>query len=116
MRRSAKVSVPLDMFRLSRGVRRPNLSQKRCYDDSKKEVISSRRYSSKIASSNPRNQGPNRPNLRQQTTGPTISLKFGFAMMLAGLLGWIYYPKVAEYEDKYREERKRQVETSQTNQ
>ncbi|KAG8836760.1 hypothetical protein FRC18_010801 [Serendipita sp. 400] len=33
---------------------------------------------------------------------PQISMTFGVAMMVFGLIGWIYYPEVAQYEIEKR--------------
>jgi hypothetical protein len=46
----------------------------------------------------------------QKPNSPVFSLIFGFGMMVAGLAGWIYYPRIAEYEQRRREERKRELE------
>jgi hypothetical protein len=46
----------------------------------------------------------------QKANSPVISLRFGIGMMIAGLVGWIYYPRIAEYEKRRREERKRELE------
>ncbi|CAG7845958.1 SubName: Full=Uncharacterized protein {ECO:0000313/EMBL:CCA71077.1} [Serendipita indica DSM 11827] len=35
---------------------------------------------------------------------PKISMALGIAMMVCGLAGWIYYPKVADFENKKLEE------------
>jgi hypothetical protein len=52
----------------------------------------------------------------QKANSPVISLSFGIGMMVAGLVGWIYYPRIAEYEERRKEERKRELEGSSQSQ
>ncbi|KAG8816554.1 hypothetical protein FRC17_000286, partial [Serendipita sp. 399] len=47
---------------------------------------------------------------------PQISTTLGIAMMVCGLIGWIYYPKIADYEVEKRKSLKerQQVDASST--
>jgi hypothetical protein len=44
-----------------------------------------------------------------QTPGPAISPVFGVCLMVMGIIGWVYYPKVVEFEDRKREEREKKA-------